>query len=257
MKVLILGSAGMAGSIVSKYLSSYYNVTSLDRQKFDCLKHKIPSLGEYDYVINCIGKIKQKQSSIDDLYEINSKFPRDLCKHTNKLIHISSDCVFSGKIKIQDSYYVEDVPDAIDDYGKSKYFGENPNSSMVLRTSIIGPAKDNAGLFEWFRNNSDNEIRGYVNHIWSGITTLELAKVIEEIIRNNKYAHGLYHLSSDKISKYDLLKEINNVYNMKKNIIAHNDVCSINRSLSPIIYRKNIRQQLFELKEFVITQSES
>jgi dTDP-4-dehydrorhamnose reductase len=251
-KVLVLGSAGMAGSIISKFLSSYHDVTSFDRRHFDCLKDKIPALDKYDCVINCIGKIKQKESSIDDYYKINSEFPKELCKKTNKLIHISSDCVFSGKLSISKAYYSKDHPDADDDYGKSKALGEFPDESMVLRTSIIGPSKDNAGLFEWFKNNNSAEIPGYINHIWSGITTLELAKIINAILNENKYKHGLYQIASNKLSKYDLLTQINETFDLDKNIIPYFDINYINRSLLSDIQCQNIKQQLLELKEFKI-----
>lgn len=251
MKILVLGSAGMAGSMISKYLESYYDVTSWDRNLFDCLKNKIPSLKKYDYVINCIGIIKQKQSSIQDLYKINSEFPKKLSKKTNKLIHISSDCVFLGKLSINNSYSSSQEPNADDDYGKSKYLGEIPDASMVLRTSIIGPAKDNAGLFEWFRNSTDIEIKGYINHIWSGITTLQLAETIHSIIDNNKFQFGIYHLASPKISKYNLLKEINETFDLNKNIVSYYDINYINRSLIADIECQNIKQQLIKLKEFI------
>lgn len=252
MKILVLGSAGMAGSMISKYLSLHHNVTCWDRSKFDCLKDKIPSLKKYDYVINCIGMIKQKQSSIQDLYKINSEFPKELSKKTNKLIHISSDCVFGGKLSIDNSYSSKDKPNANDDYGKSKYLGEIPEASMVLRTSIIGPAKDNAGLFEWFRNCNNSEIKGYINHIWSGVTTLQLAETIHSIIDNNQYKFGIYHLASPKISKYDLLKEINETFDLNKNIVSYYDINYINRSLIADIQCQDIKQQLVKLKEFIL-----
>ncbi len=251
MKVLVLGSAGMAGSMISKYLNAYYDVTSWGRSTFDCLKDSIPSLKKYDYVINCIGMIKQKQSSIKDLYKINSEFPKELCKKTNKLIHISSDCVFLGKLSINNSYSSKDKPNADDDYGKSKYLGEIHDSSMVLRTSIIGPSKDNAGLFEWFKNESSSEIKGYINHIWSGVTTLELAKKIKSIIDNEEYKCGIYHVSSNKVSKYDLLNQINETFDLNKNIVSYYDINYINRSLIADIECQDIKQQLLELKEFI------
>jgi dTDP-4-dehydrorhamnose reductase len=120
---------------------------------------------------------------------------------------------------------------------------------LVLRTSIIGPAKDNFGLFEWFKNTTDVPVKGFTNHWWSGITTLELAKVINNIIVNNTYQYGLKQIASDQINKYDLLRAINNAYKLRKKInpIMANE--SINRTLFPDIKSKSIISQLYELQE--------
>lgn len=246
MKILLLGSTGMAGSMIKKYLN--FNMDCPTRNEFNPLTMDIPNLNKYDYVINCIGQIKQKQCDEEIFYKINSEFPIKLANKNNKVIHISSDCVFSGNLSQDKSYSSEDIPDATDIYGMSKIKGESP-ALMVLRTSIIGPSKDNFGLFEWFKNSSN--VNGFNNHLWSGITTLELAKIINDVIINNKYEHKLLQIASDKICKYDLLCEINNVFNMNKIITEVEDDISINRSLISQIKVKPIRKQLIELKEFI------
>lgn len=252
-KILILGASGMAGSMIFTYLKSYFDIKGLDRSQFNPLIHDITkqNFDKYDYVINCIGIIKQKESSIDDLYYINGKFPNLLAENVKKLIHISSDCVFNGKLNLHQSYSSQEIPAPMDDYGKSKLQGEPITKSMVLRTSIIGPAKDNYGLFEWFRNNSQNDINGYINHWWSGVTTLELSKIIHKIIEEDSYKVGLYHVGSNKINKYSLLNIINNIFKLNKNIIPYYDINYINRSLISDIECLDINKQILELYEFL------
>jgi len=250
-KILILGAGGMAGSMISKYLViQKHDVTAFLRKDFDALKDEIPNLNKYDYVINCIGLIKQKSDDSDLLYKLNAKFPKKLSLKHKKLIHISSDCVFSGKIKEKFAYSCNDVTDAEDDYGKSKAQGEMIDA-MVLRTSIIGPAKDNSGLFEWLRNSKEFNIKGFYNHFWNGITTLELSKIIHNIIIKNEYKHGVSQLGSNCVSKLELLHLINSIFFLLKNIIPYEDVKTINRNLFSFNYSKELALQLYELKEFM------
>jgi dTDP-4-dehydrorhamnose reductase len=248
MNILVLGSNGMAGSMIARHLLNEHNVTTMGRKNFDVLKDELPNLDSYDYVINCIGLIKQRVVIDDNLFFIiNSDFPQKLSLLCKKLIHISSDCVFSGLISEGEAYYTDDITDALDSYGKSKAKGEViKNNAMVLRTSIIGPAKDNNGLFEWFRKSQDP--KGFYNHLWSGITTLELAKIINNIILTNSYKTGLYQIASEKITKYNLLCLINTMFNLNKKITYEKAPSTINRVLVPDIKAQNISHQLFELK---------
>ncbi len=251
MNVLILGAGGMAGSIMTQYLSNHHNVTAMLRKDFNVIKDKLPNLNSYDYVINCIGLIKQRIVDDDNLFFIiNSKFPQKLAPACKKLIHISSDCVFSGKISSDKAYSKDDIKDAIDSYGKSKADGEIIKEvAMVLRTSIIGPSKDNNGLFEWFRNSQDP--KGFYDHLWSGITTLELAKIVNNIILTDSYSPGLYQIASEKISKYNLLNIINVLFDLHKNISYDTSPTPINRVLTPDIKTQNIGNQLYELKQYM------
>jgi dTDP-4-dehydrorhamnose reductase len=249
-KILIFGASGMAGSMITSYLKRHHEVTPIFRKDFDALADEIPDLSSYDYVINCIGLIKQKSDDERLFFAINSEFPKKLSAKHDKIIHISSDCVFSGKISEDKIYYTNDIKDADDNYGKSKAAGEIPESMMVLRTSIIGPSKDNSGLFEWLRNTTDT-VNGFYNHWWSGITTLELAKIINEIITNNAYKYGIYQISSETISKYTLLCIISKIFNIDKVVNIHLDDTPINRALFPDIKANNLIDQLDELKKHI------
>lgn len=178
------------------------------------------------FVINCIGLIKSKINSrnISQSFIVNSLFPKKLSfyseKFNYKLIHISTDCVFSGK---RGGYFEKDIPDAEDIYGISKLLGETlTKNSMIIRTSIIGHHyKDKSGLLEWFLSQK-KEIRGYSKAYFSGFTTLELSKILfKNIILKNRFYSGVYHLSSRPIDKYTLLKKISKLY--KKEIIIQKD----------------------------------
>lgn len=214
ISILVLGHRGMAGHMVFNYLrnKSEFKVISADEllgSKFDVLEH-LDSLevklnvNHVDYIINCIGVLKKKCAEDPvNAIKINSLFPHQLVKIADKtgsqVIHLSTDC------------YMDD-----DVYGRSKRAGEiNYPSHLTIRTSIIGPElkKDGEGLFEWFMR-QEGEINGYVNVIWDGITTLELAKFICNYLNTNNKLYGIKNLRSpQKISKYDLLMLIKKIYN--------------------------------------------
>lgn len=248
MKIAVLGSQGMAGSIIFRYLKERYSITGFSRQDYDVLKDRLPNLSEYDWVINCIGLIKQKEGSQEDFFKINTKFPHRLSHQCQKLIHLSSDCVFSGHLPKELSYSVNDNKDAQDVYGKSKAFGE-PSHAIVLRTSIIGPSKTKHGLFEWFKHNHQI-INGFTNHWWSGITTLELAKIIDQICQQ-QYDNNVYQISSNKVCKFALLNSINQIYHFEKIIQPYQDLHTINRSLHGNIIAPEITIQLKELQRWM------
>jgi dTDP-4-dehydrorhamnose reductase len=168
-----------------------------------------------DITINCIGLLNDHASNNTKLaFQINSLLPYQLAKFTEryqgKLIHISTDCVFSGT---KGDYTEYDTPDGTSIYAESKQLGEIINDNhLTIRTSIIGPElkDDGIGLFLWFMNQS-GKIKGYKNVWWNGVTTLELAKAIETMIKHD--IKGLFHLSSGKkISKFMLLKTIQEVF---------------------------------------------
>jgi len=256
-KILVLGASGMAGSTISQYLTKIgYAITAWTRKEFNALVEP-PLLLKYDYVINCIGLIKQKSSDDNLFFRLNDDFPHKLVPKCKKLFHISSDCVFSGNLAAGKSYCINDVKDAEDSYGKSKAKGEDDLNAMILRTSIIGPSKDNFGLFEWFRHTSQNPVKGFVNHWWSGITTLELAKIIDNIIHASTYQIGIKQIASESISKFSLLQLINEIFECQKSIISHTDTNSVNRTLMPDIQSLPLRIQLYELKEFMNEASQN
>ena len=194
-----------------------------------------------DYIINCIGVLVNaaKKSTKDALY-LNAYFPHllvQLINETNpstRLIHISSDCVFSG---IKGSYSDSDIKDALDVYGMTKNLGEiNDNKNITIRTSIIGPElkRNGEGLFHWiFSQKEKKVINGYEKSIWSGVTTLELSKAISKCIEHN--ITGLYHLSNgEKISKYMLIKSIIDNYSLNISVKKVEGVVS-DKSIFPTL----------------------
>jgi len=230
--ILLLGSTGMAGHIIYYYLknTNRFNIINVSyRRKLteDSILIDIKNKTELekiitsikpDYIINCIGILIKGSSDTENAVFINAYFPHFLKKIADKIaakiIHLSTDCVFSGK----DGNYKEDaLKDAYDIYGLSKSLGEiNDANHLTIRTSIIGPElKSNGeGLLHWFVS-QHGEITGYTNAIWSGITTLELAKAIEYYL-NNETASGIVHVTNEeKISKYELLKLFKSIWNVE------------------------------------------
>ena len=234
VKFLILGCNGMAGSTISLYLTKRgHDVTGFARSNskcvttiigdalnFDKLSEVIQS-NNYDCVVNCIGILNQFANDNPEIAtKLNAELPhflKQITEGTNtKVIHISIDCVFSGKVG---GYTESSKPDETSIYGKTKADGEiNDNKNITLRQSIVGPdiKKEGIGLFNWFIKQTGN-IYGFKNVIWSGITTLELANVIE-YVSTNKNAVGLVNMvNNDVISKFDLL-------NLFKKYTKRNDI---------------------------------
>lgn len=188
-----------------------------------------------DVVINAIGIVKQVSDSKNVIrtLTVNSIFPHRLNEFAVefgfRLICISTDCVFDGN----DGNYSEmDMPNAVDLYGKSKNLGEVVSDrALTLRTSIIGrELQTSHSLVEWFLSNKGKSIKGYANAIYSGFPTVVLADIIKSLIFEHPYMTGLYHVSSDPISKFDLLNLLNNAYG--SNIVIRRDEdFKIDRSL--------------------------
>ncbi|OGU15566.1 MAG: NAD(P)-dependent oxidoreductase [Geobacteraceae bacterium GWC2_53_11] len=180
----------------------------VDADNFDTVIRALGSV-QPDIVINCIGLIKQLPIGHDPLtaITINAQLPHRIsliCRAANaRLIHISTDCVFDG---LEGMYTESDSPSPADLYGRTKLLGETTYQHCItLRTSIIGhELKDKLGLVEWFLAQKYS-VRGYTRAIYSGFSTLELAKIIERYVLPNNDLSGLYHVSSEPISKYDLL----------------------------------------------------
>lgn len=258
MKILILGANGMLGSELYRFFSTnpnyktYGTVRSTAKKKLflpmlrshlicdvsvehkDNLESVILDIRP-DIVINCIGIIKQLDEAKNHLasIEINAALPHRLAQFCQaagaRLIHVSTDCVFSGN----KGYYTEtDFADADDLYGRSKFLGEvDYPHTITIRTSIIGHELDSAhSLVNWFLSQKGT-IYGYQKAIFSGLPTIEIARVIHDYIIPYPELFGLYHLSAAPISKFDLLKLIASVYR-KQIIIMPNDELIINRSLN-------------------------
>ena len=255
-RLLILGSTGLLGSTILKYFSTKTNYECFgairknsDRKKLNNINnlklHKIDfnkpndirkafiSIKPY-LIINCIGVVKQvlNKNSNSEIIRVNSFLPHylsELANENNKIrfIHFSTDCVFSGTLG---NYSENDIADAKDIYGSSKILGEvNNSNTLTLRTSIIGhELKTKYSLLNWFLSQKKS-IKGYKKAIFSGLTTLEISRVLEKYIIPNKKMRGIYHLSGNPISKYDLLNIIKKTY--KKKI-------KINRSLNSSLFQK-------------------
>jgi dTDP-4-dehydrorhamnose reductase len=242
-KILVLGSSGMLGHMVFDVLSKTFDV--YENNKFlrvdDFFKNDV-LLGRYDYVINCIGLIKQKMN--DDLHskteavKINTLFPLKLSekaeKENFKVIQIATDCVFSGN----DGYYKEnDNHDTNDIYGITKSMGEYHSKNVyLLRCSIIGPERGNKSLMGWFLNQPKNAvIEGFANHYWNGITTYHFAKICEGIIKNDIIIENPQHIiPNDIVTKYQLLNYFKESFRNDINIEWVACEKQINRSLSTI-----------------------
>ncbi len=196
-----------------------------------------------DVVINCIGIVKQLPAANDPLQSIaiNALFPHQLahiCQQRGiRLIHISTDCVFSGQ---KGNYNEDDFADADDLYGRTKYLGEvDYENALTLRTSIVGRELGTRhGLIEWFLGEEGGTVSGYTNAIFSGLTTNALSDVIATIVADYPWMRGVWHVASDPINKYDLLTLVKKVYNLDIVIQPENSVV-IDRSLNGSRLREN------------------
>lgn len=225
MKFLVLGCNGMAGHVISLYLSEQgHDVTGFARSKselvpsivgdatdFNLLEQIITS-GGYDVVINCIGLLNQfAEQSKDQAILLNGYLPHFLAKITKdmptRIFHMSTDCVFSGKTG---GYTEESLPDGATFYDRSKAMGElDDDKNLTLRNSIVGPdiKPSGIGLMNWFMQQS-GVIKGFTKAIWTGQTTLQLAKTMERAAING--TTGLYNMvPQNSINKYDLLNLFN------------------------------------------------
>jgi dTDP-4-dehydrorhamnose reductase len=248
-KVLVLGSTGMLGHVLFNYLEQTGNYEMYDLVFKNKLREEsiicditdrkkitdIIKLIEPKYIINCIGVlIRGSQDDPSNAIYINAYFPHFLVKTANhfnaKVIHISTDCVFSGK---KGSYTENDFRDADDIYGRSKALGEiNNDNHLTIRTSIVGPElKTNGeGLLHWFLN-QQQPINGFKKAFWGGVTTLECAKAIGAALEQD--LHGLINLTNgSKISKYDMLQLFQKVFEKSDITINAVDGKEVDKSLS-------------------------
>lgn len=235
MKILLFGANGMLGKYVHKILCRSNNcIISMTRKDFNIDIDNVDdiNLENIDVVINCAGIIPQKENNLRKFIRVNSIFPNLLnekCKMNNiKFIHITTDCVFSGK---KGNYDENDIHDENSPYGISKSCGE-PKDACIIRTSIIGENETSESLLEWAKSQKNQKIKGYTNHFWNGVTCFQLAEIINEIISKNLYWTGVRHIFSNQIlTKYELLKIINDVYNLNLKIEPYKTSLEINRSL--------------------------
>lgn len=261
----------MLGSYVFDLIKdkqSNYDIIPITRKIIDCSSPHIKaelcrffeenSIKSEDIVINCVGLIPQRPC-IDkiDMIKVNSLFPNLLsieCRYINcKLIHISTNCVFSGERGL---YTELDRSDAFDDYGRTKFLGE-PSFGTIIRTSIIGEeSKNKFSLLEWAKANQWNKIKGFTNHFWNGVTTLQLAFFINTLIDENRKDQLIHYFTPNEVvSKYALLKMISNVYDLNLNIIPHSTDITKTMTLDTI-YKNNLKdvpplhKQLEQLRDY-------
>jgi len=219
MRVVILGANGMLGSMMEFVGSQQTSLTVIPvyRHQFNALTQPLSVLKEYltddCCIVNCIGAIPQKHFSNEDMIQLNTTFPLELAALCHELhiplLHISTNCVFSG---LTANCNESERPDATDLYGQSKANGE-PSTCVVLRSSIIGPEVSGAsGLLEWFLH-SQGSVSGYIDHFWNGVTTLELAKTIYGMIDRREFTPRIQHIvSATTLSKYEILMEANRLF---------------------------------------------
>ncbi len=229
MRIFILGSSGMLGAYLKSFLQSKYELICPNRNDIDFCDDeskikkffKDKNICANDIFVNAAGIFKQRKPELIEMIKVNSLFPHILSNikdETNcKVIHITTDCVFSGK---KGKYLETDIHDCEDEYGKSKSLGENKNLT-IIRTSIIGEELNNKlSLCEWVKSQNNKTVNGFTNHYWNGLTCLELAKIIDQIITNNHFWKGVRHLySPNTVSKYELIESIAKHFNITLKII--------------------------------------
>jgi dTDP-4-dehydrorhamnose reductase len=264
MKILVLGATGMLGHKLMQVLGRQFEVSGTVRREaayyvghpmlgsmnliggiraedIDSIIHAIAHC-QPAVVINCIGIIKQLPVGKDPLpsITINALFPHRLAQLCGaagvRLVHFSTDCVFSGK---KGNYTEDDVADAEDLYGRSKFLGEvSRPGSLTLRTSIIGrELGTKLGLVEWFISMQGGTVAGYTKAIYSGFTTQALADLVANILIQQPDISGLWQVSSSPISKFDLLNLINDAMGLKITI-NRDEVFFCDRSLNSTRFRR-------------------
>jgi dTDP-4-dehydrorhamnose reductase len=260
MQIIVLGHKGMLGNMVVKYfVAKGFEVITTDI-KFEHGTYLQWTSFIQTYpkavIINCIGKIKQKTSDENELLWGNAILPLQLSNvisDKNFLIHPSTDCIFSGQRLTP--YPMDATADPNDVYGWSKRLGEvalqNKKNALVVRVSIIGyeTTQKKNGLLEWFLSCSPNsELKGFTNHYWNGITTLEWCKQIEKILPTiEQYGGQVLQLGTqEQYSKYDMLLMFQEVFNTDHTIKPFETNHSVNRCLVPTIFSESLKVQLNE-----------
>lgn len=273
MRILVLGCNGMAGHTIALYLKEQgHDVTGFARKesslvstvvgdaKNTVLMQKIIKDGKYDSVINAIGVLNRfAEENHENAVFLNTYLPQYLAKITEdtdtQIIHMSTDCVFSGS---RGGYTEQDMPDGTLFYDRSKALGElNDGKNVTLRNSIIGPDMNASGigLINWFLQQHD-KVKGYKNAIWTGQTTLQLAKTMENAAIQK--VHGLYNMVPESsISKYDLLLLFNKYLRKDPVEVIPEENFKIDKSLVRTNYERfsykipDYEQQIEELGEWM------
>lgn len=277
MKILVLGAAGMAGHIISIYLSEKgHDVTGYTTRPISFCKFIVGNAEDtwalkkilleynYDAVINCIGLLNQfADCNPSSAIFINSYLPHfivEVLKDTpTRFVQMSTDCVFAGNTG---PYYEDSLQDGRTFYDRTKALGEvNDGKNLTFRNSIIGPdIKENGiGLFNWFMKQSGT-VNGFIGAIWTGVTTLTLAKAMEKALEVN--LTGLYNLvNNESINKYELLKLFNKYFRNDELTILPSDKLKLDKTLKCTrsdfdFVVPSYEQMIIEMKEWVNTHKE-
>jgi dTDP-4-dehydrorhamnose reductase len=271
--ILIFGARGMLGHVLANQLKAttqYHLIGALDQGKNIASHYPVDVRDQVqvkryvcevqpDIVINCAGiLVQESQKNIEDAILVNSLFPNLLSRlgeeYNFKLIHISTDCVFSGK---EGNYTETSPPNGDSVYARTKILGEVANKkNLIVRTSIIGPElrAQGSGLLKWFVKQK-GEIKGFKNAIWTGVTTLELAKGLIAIIAQD--LTGIIHfIPNAKISKYELLLLLKEIWGKDDIQILADEGYRTDKSLTNNrndlnFSVKSYEEMLFELKEYI------
>lgn len=264
MRILILGGTGMLGHTLWQYFSSRFpdTYTTIRQSRTVCEKHELfagdkvidsvdvvdfPMLigimkcVRPDFILNCIGVTKRRKEADMAIHALtlNALLPHKLLEwgqnNSAKVVNFSTDCVFDGE---QGNYTEESPTNATDLYGKTKALGEIQGANaLTLRSSFIGTElHDGTELLEWFLSQT-GRVKGFKNAIYSGLTIFELSRVLENIMMYHPNATGIYNVSSDPISKFDLLMLIKEKMNLGVEILPDETV-KCNRSLDSTKFRK-------------------
>lgn len=256
-RVLIVGAAGMLGHKVWQVFRTRFDTwvtlrgDAAEYRKFDLFDVERTigrvraedfdtvvaafAAGRPDVVVNCVGIVKQLRAAKDPIVSltVNALFPHRLaalCRATGaRFVHISTDCVFSGR---RGMYAETDIADAEDLYGRTKLLGEVTGpGALTLRTSIVGrELNSTSGLLEWFLSRRGGQVSGYTNAVFSGVTTSALGGILADVIEKQPALSGLYHVASERIDKHDLLLRLNVALGAGITVVPSADV-TIDRSL--------------------------
>ena len=271
MKVLVFGSSGLLGyslieelkksfevvgttrKISDKHKTSYYFVE--DILCMDLLEQCISDV-EPEVAINCISLRDINSANPDQLRHVFSDFPKNLSdlslKYNFRLVQISSDAVFSGK---KGNYIEQDIPDPIDNYGIAKLEGESlSENSLIIRTSLIGHSiNGESGLLDWFIKQKKCTL--YKNAIFSGLPVNEISRIISKYFIKDKNLTGIFHISSNPISKYDLLSIVKEKYKLNIKIASDEDY-KIDRSLNSSKFQKFTGYRIKSWNDMISTMRE-
>lgn len=260
MRILILGGTGMLGHKMHELLSREHDVVSTTRRPLSTLPvdptvflskgtviegvdvssvetlERLMADAGPDALLNCVGVIKQRASAHDAILSIsmNALLPHQLARlcatHGARLIHFSTDCVFSGA---DGDYTEESISDATDLYGRSKFLGEiSDGRALTIRSSIIGRELDHFGsLVEWFLR-QQGTIKGFRRAIYTGVTTHQMASIVNRLLLDHAELAGLFQIASVKVSKYELLMRMRETFGLEDRVeIEPSDELVCDRSL--------------------------